>query len=362
MPAQFPMPNIVTQAEIAARAGVSQAAVSCALRGHSNIPADTCARVQRAARELGYQPNPLLSAHMAHLRALRKPSYRATIGFVTQCAASGSDDADLITRYWNGCVQRAADHGYLLERFRLDEENMSGPRLSRILGTRGIHGVIVAPLFRPDERMVLEWDRFSSVALGYSLREPALHRVCHHNFNTMQQLMERLADLGYRRIGLAIPASADIRVNHFWLGGYLAHRHYLQDLKHLPPLVSTVWSERTFNRWFKRNRPDAVVSSTTEPLQWLRAAGLRVPDDIGFASLFLARTAPGCSGFNQNFEQIAAAAVDAVIAQLHRNERGVPPRPQVVLVEGDWVPGRTVRPRKGSGPVCAPRAISPGPG
>ena len=128
-------------------------------------------------------------------------------------------------------------------------------------------------------------------------------------------------------------------------GQQCAHRHYLLRLKHLPPFVSADWSERTFNRWFKRHRPDAVVSSTTEPLQWLRAAGLRVPGDVGFASLFLAHAARGCSGFDQNFEQIAAAAVDAVIAQLHRNERGVPKSPQVVLVEGDWVPGRTVRQR-----------------
>jgi LacI family transcriptional regulator len=157
--------------------------------------------------------------------------------------------------------------------------------------------------------------------------------------------MEKLAGLGYRRIGLALPAAADIRVNHFWLGGYLAHRQYLPGLKRLPPLVPADWTERSFNRWFERHRPDAVVSTTTAPLQWLRAAGFRVPEEIGFTSLFWRNEAEGCSGFDQDFEQIAAGAVDLVVAQLNHNERGVPKKPRVVLVEGNWVQGRTVRQR-----------------
>jgi LacI family transcriptional regulator len=33
---------------------------------------------------------------------------------------------------------------------------------------------------------------------------------------------------------------------------------------------------------------------------------------------------------------VAASAVDLVVAQLHRNERGAPAHPTTLLLEGEW--------------------------
>ena len=54
-----PAPRPVTARDVAARAGVSQPTVSLVLGGHptARLSAATRARVQRAARELGYRPN-----------------------------------------------------------------------------------------------------------------------------------------------------------------------------------------------------------------------------------------------------------------------------------------------------------------
>jgi LacI family transcriptional regulator len=49
----------------------------------------------------------------------------------------------------------------------------------------------------------------------------------------------------------------------------------------------------------------------------------------------------GVAGVANNPAAIAAAAVDMVVAQLHRNERGVPSEPQVLQISPHWECGDT---------------------
>ena len=53
---------------IAAKAGLSGAAVSLALRDHPSIPPATRARIKRLADQLGYRVDPNVSRLMAYLR------------------------------------------------------------------------------------------------------------------------------------------------------------------------------------------------------------------------------------------------------------------------------------------------------
>jgi DNA-binding LacI/PurR family transcriptional regulator len=68
------MSSGVTMDEVAARAGVSRAAVSLALRGSPKISPERTEAILRAARELGYRPNAIAS-HLARAR-------RSTIGIL----------------------------------------------------------------------------------------------------------------------------------------------------------------------------------------------------------------------------------------------------------------------------------------
>jgi hypothetical protein len=45
----------------------------------------------------------------------------------------------------------------------------------------------------------------------------------------------------------------------------------------------------------------------------------------------------------KNSLQIGIMAVDLLIDMLHRNERGSPARPYLLMVEGSWVEGSTLR-------------------
>ncbi len=75
-------PSKVSVADVAAAAGVSPSTVSRALRNHPDIPRTTCERIQALALEMGYRPDPLISALLA--RRYRKGGAEiGTIAFLT---------------------------------------------------------------------------------------------------------------------------------------------------------------------------------------------------------------------------------------------------------------------------------------
>jgi LacI family transcriptional regulator len=45
----------------------------------------------------------------------------------------------------------------------------------------------------------------------------------------------------------------------------------------------------------------------------------------------------------KNSFQIGVMAIDLLVDMLHRNERGIPARPYLLMVEGSWVEGNTLR-------------------
>jgi hypothetical protein len=68
-----------------------------------------------------------------------------------------------------------------------------------------------------------------------------------------------------------------------------------------------------------------------------------VPDDIGVAYHTLDEKSRYLSGMKKNSYQIGVMAVDLLVDMLHRNERGTPARPYLLMVEGSWVEGNTLR-------------------
>jgi LacI family transcriptional regulator len=68
-----------------------------------------------------------------------------------------------------------------------------------------------------------------------------------------------------------------------------------------------------------------------------------VPDEVGFATLTYSPVYGEISGVDQNDEIVAAVGVELVAEQLHHNRRGVPTHPKIVMVEGEWKEGKTLR-------------------
>ncbi len=200
--------------DIAERAGVSRMTVSRALRRDPKISPATTDRVTRIAREMGYRANPLVSALMANLRRQSPPKDVSTLAFLTAFPTRfGWREPAAFRRYFTGARERAEQLGYRIEDFWLREEGVDEIVIARILGARGIKGVMIAPTPEASMPIELPWEKFAVVAFGYSMNIPPVHRITDHLAHSLLVALRKLKELGYRRIGVCAPSDANVRVD-----------------------------------------------------------------------------------------------------------------------------------------------------
>ena len=335
----------VTLKEVAAKAGVSIMTASRALRNQANVTPDTRAKVESAAAQLDYRPNPLVSALMSYRRASRIVRDTLTLGLITNFPSrDGWRAAKINQDFFTGAVQACSRHGYKLDEFWLREKDMTARRLSSILYSRNINGLLIAPLPVALGHLRLDWPNFSAVALGYSLAWPRLHRAVNHQFRSIRMALRRLRKMGYQRIGLALKSGIDERVEHHYTGGFMVEQQRLPANLRVPMHVvpDRLWNEKGFSKWFEKNRPEVVVSHHEDVLEWLARLKVKVPQEVGYIHLNLPDSSGRLAGIYQNGQAVGTAAVDFLVAMLQRNERGIPQLSHSILVEGTWMDGATL--------------------
>lgn len=327
---------------VAEKAGVSSMTVSRALRNHPSLPESTRRRIQKIAAEMGYRPNPMVSTLMAQLRGVRPQGGVATICFVTAYPDPAHwKDLSLNVHAFKGAQMRADELGYDMEHFCLTEPGMTDQRANKILRARGVAGLIIAPLPVPPPQIDLTWDWFACAAIGYSMKAPVLHRAVNDQLATVSTAYRSLGELGYRRIGLAIRASDDERVNRRWVAGFSAEQFYAPASERVPIMMTNDWRKGTFSKWFHKHRPDAVLCLDSAVKNWVEEEGFSVPKEVGVASLHSDGSDIGLSGVAQHYERVGALALDLVVEQIHKNERGIPEAPKVVMAGGEWIMGNS---------------------
>ena len=335
------------QAEIARRAKVSQSTVSRALRNHPALPQATCQRVQAIARQLGYEANPLLSAVLSSVRRSREERYLGTIAFLTAHTTADSWKAIATYRdFFLGAQKRAEMQGFALEAHWAAEPGLSGKRLSDIFRARGIAGVLLGGRGAEAHFPELRWNQLSVVRLGLSQLDLPFHCAVNHQIRTARLVATELATRGYRRIGLAVSAWQNEVVDHNWWAGFLVWQQTQAVDCRVAPHVPDALAAHSLLAWVKRERPDAIVAVNPEVIGWLEQGGYRVPADLGVALLDWHDTYGDVAGADQNNRLVGAAAVDAVIGQLRRNEHGIPEHPRTILIGSSWHDGATVRAKR----------------
>lgn len=340
-----------TQQDIAKAAGVNRATVSLALREHPSIPATTRARIQKIATKFGYVPDPMLTALAAYRHGRRPAEFRGTLGWLAQTTAEFQWRAiPHFVTYLEAARARAEFHGYRVEILDLQELGISWTRAASIAKSRGIDGILLCPQPYPDLNLAdFPWQEFAAVTFGYSIINPKLNSVAPAQYRASFAVMKELLARGYQRIGFSIQRGHDIRTDHNYLAGYLAARELHDPETPVPVLLTenhkTGEIPASFLPWLKRHRPDAIVTNDIKLLPALKEAGFRVPEELGVACPLLSGPDGDLSGVIEDNGQLGLAAVDFLVSMLHRGERGIPPHPQRLLVEGVWNPGRSLRSR-----------------
>ena len=357
------MPRPATLNDVAARAHVHRSTVALALRDHPRIPAETRERIKAIAGKLGYRINPFVAALMRSRRSGR-PVRHAALAFVTNYPTrfgwrpQHHDRPD----FFPGASARAEDFGYKLEHFWLAEPGMTPRRFCDILSARGINGLIIGRLPAGQHALELEWDRFSCVALGMTLRSPILHHVTENHFDTVAQTMDRCRERGYKRIGFLFSDRQDSpRVGDRWLGAFLRFQLHFPPADRIPICPKEPTDEAEFRAWFQRYKPDCLlVNNARPPMEWLKNLGLQVPRDVGIVALEHRREL-GCTGVFYDPAKIGALAVEMLVGLMHRNETGVPSVQHEVLLTGEWHEDCMLPPRRETIAVSAPKARKPAP-
>ena len=329
---------MITLQQIARAADCSLATVSYALRDDPRIRAETRELVQKVAAQLGYRPNPRFSALMSHIRNSRPVAAGERIAFVwvhTPRAESAKDP--FLQRVFFGAKVRAEALGFGLEQFWTAERGMTDGRLSQVIKSRGIVGMLLSPVMHEAEvSLDLEWSCFAPAVIGSARWNPELHHAGHHHYLAMRMALERLAAAGCRRPMAILEADVNERARRAWEAGFSVFhpsRKYAAELL----WIGLPDDPQVVARRLKASRPDAVVVSAHAVIEKLRALDIPVVPELPLISLHWLPTAPEIGGIDQSYDMVAANAVDLVVSQLNSNETGVPPWPRMLLFPGRWV-------------------------
>lgn len=330
----------VTLADVARAAELSNGGASYALRGHPSIPAETVERVRRIAAEIGYRPDLRISSLMATIRRSRPLNSRETLAFLWVNTPKRTDKLPVHLQHYariirQGARDRADQLGCEVEEFWLDDKEMRPQRLNQILRARGISGVIISPA-GSQEAVAIDWDwqHFAAAIIGNTECNPVLHRSAHYHYRSVWLTLERLRAEGRARPAAILSKTVQDRIHSMQQAAFLTNHPMPDDavdfVRHSEPEHI-----EGLERWARRLRPDALILGWQVDLRTAQRLRAMVPSASRIVTLEWQPhgALPGMDPLN---ELIAANAVDHVIAQLHRNERGVPPRPNTILLDGIW--------------------------
>ncbi|MCH8510603.1 MAG: LacI family transcriptional regulator [Kiritimatiellae bacterium] len=332
----------VTIKEIAREAGVSAMTVSYALRNNPKISEDTREKVRAVAERLGYRPDPEISKLMRHLRDPRRTAFSHSLAFVNSWPDKDEYRKGYVGGIFKGALARAEALGFKLEPFWLGDYRGSEAKLSAVLHHRGIPGLLLPPWHQPDTAPAFVWEHFAAVTTTLSIHEPKLNRVANHFHHNMELALKILAQRGYGRIGFVETADCHLREESMASGAYHNYAAAQPSRRRLPPLVFSPEDPQSLFDWYDKHKPDAIIGSLKRPHDLLAERGVNFPEDCGFLCLD-ALQHPHLAAVDTRPEDLGHAAIDNLVAQIFRNESGLPPLPKLTLIEGRFRDGFSIR-------------------
>jgi len=337
-----PGPKRINLRDIAEAMDVAVMTVSRALRNEPGVSQTLREQIQEKAREMGYEPDPALAALQYYRRTKTAPPITSTIAWLNAWPDPKSlrsiPDFDL---YWKGAQEMAESFGYRLEEFDIGA-NCPPKRVQSILHTRNIQAILIPPhSFIEVDWSGFDWNQFSVVRFGSGVKLE-IHSVTSDQVGNSIMAIEKIRELGYKRIGFVGPYSHD----RLFGAGFLWAQAKLPQTECLPPYLFEGNFEQgkpAFFDWLKSAKPDAIYGEVRSVIQSLKSEGYNIPEDIGVATTsILDIDADNTAGVDQHPEEIGRVAVQTLVALFHEHSRGLPSLPRQVLVKGQWVDGPTL--------------------
>lgn len=321
------------------RAQVSIATVSRALRSDPVVNHKTQERVKAVAEQLGYAPDPALSALNAYREEQSTRSFRGTLAWLT---AHDSPQAwrQLVSNreMFDSMLRLAPKRGYTLEPFWIHPKRMPAKRLHGILRSRSVRGIFLPSLPAGVDHIDFTWDRYCTVALSESVLSPHVHSVQKSTSFDVRTCVRELAKAGYSRPILAVHSLFHRGCHGLHEGAFLTATQ-----EYMPKSRPVFHTDRhllpdQLRKWVEKTKADSIICSLSE--------NEAVPNEAGLPPLvsFSGYVEPNETGILHSMDNLAKIALDFLESMLNRGEYGIPENPIVLRVQGKWQAGK-LRPK-----------------
>lgn len=328
----------ITLKDVAARAGVSRSAVSRAFTEGASVSPRTRAKVEAAAKELGYAPNALASSLTTGRTKL--------IGLIVN-----NFHNPLILEVFDLFTRGLQDRG--LRPLLVNLTGATDPEASlRMLRQYSVDGVIVASSTLPST--FAEAFRTAGLpvvhAFGRRAAAPAVHVVGIDNVACGRMAAHALLRRGYRRLGFLGGPEGATSTQDRALG-------FLDEIAGHPGIAASASYASDYT--FDAGRDEMLRLLTTAPaeayfcgddllavgaMSAILDHGLKVPGDIGLIGLNDMEMSRwqniGLTTIRQPVEQIIGAAIELIAATIETPDRA----PELRLFPCTIVERRTLRP------------------
>ena len=341
----------VTLRDIARKLGVSHATICLGLRDNPRISKARCIQIKETARLLGYRPDPMLTA-LSHYRR-RSGSRPVSASLAWLSFWKNPEDMHAYSEfrdYWQGANDVAEAHGYRIEVFSPNPDYPLS-RIQSVLLARNVSGILVPPMPATPAGPIplndaFDWSQFPIVKFGYSIATLPAHMVASAQMFNGLLACRKMTARGYERVGFVTRRSS-LDSTQF-AAGFMRGQLDIPPERRVPLLLlsdhESEYPER-LAEWTRLHHPDAVLSNLSQARRLIETIGLKVPADIGLATLSI-HDGLVDAGINQNPLEIGRAAAETIISLITHNARGLPAIQREILIDGSWVDGSCLPDRR----------------
>lgn len=347
--------------DVAAHAGVHQTTVSLALRNHPSLPQKTRDRIQKLAAQMGYRPDPALSALIAYRQSTKQNHADQVIAYIVNCRDENEfNESHVHPQLIEGARARANELGYKLDLFWFGRDYKTSKALNRVLKTRGIQGIVLAAFDYHNLDLQLDWDLFSVVKINILPTELSFETVLSNQMLGVRLAMSELREHSLRRVGLAVADHDEAHNRNLFSAGYLVGQRHLDQADIIPPLIfhrkSTEALLSEVTEWARHYKLQAILSNWNcfDEAAWLLTT--EHGQSCHFVPLDADNRTKRYGGVYQNHPLIGRRSVDQVVGQIKTFRRGPEESASLTMVQPTWLPLQAWPPKNFS-PESSMRAL-----
>ena len=335
----------ITLRNIAERLGLDRSTISRGLRGDPRLPVGTRRRIEAAADELGYRPNPLLSELASSRWQVEKVTGGNVIGYIDRLRPEPDLGFGLPPSLTPSATHQARSLGYGLQVFRrMDFSNSA--ELQRVLRSRGITDLILGPIREEALTVSLDWDKFICVQLLPGYFPLPLHSVVKDHFNIVVLAWQKAVSRGYRRVGIVLPEHPGALIDDVLRSSavHACQEHFFSDTAKLPILKYPIHKPggKAFIDWVKKNNPEVIIGFSDFHYYYYVSTFRR---EVPYISLHNGEG--GLSGIPGGAFDCAREAVNLLHFCRRTHQWGIPSLRVDHTIEPTWIEGRSLPEKKG---------------